>query len=309
VLSKGAQTQFYVYGEDSDPVTGYISGDSSTIWEMTSEANFNNAYLSDDSIAKDIAPGRWGYVDFYIIPITTGSIDISCEIDLTAYGSGDSENLTDEEKTVNKIVSGNTEYYPLSLTSDEDFDSLLKGHLMFFTEDSQSEDGSLKWLSPDENGKLSFEVCADITEDYKVISDDSDLQGYKAVRVRIYWVWASVFGQTVLDSNSLSVLEGNYKPVSQLLSEMAGEGLADEDIVKSDFQRLMAEDSAYKYFFLSEDRTSVEDSKNSGLGLNGTALNAKSYNLLKQAWNSADQLIGNNVSFVTVELTASEATS
>jgi hypothetical protein len=291
-------TQFYVYGDEStETLTGYISDGDNTIWEMTGKSNLNN---SDSS---EISPGTWGYIDFYVIPENTGNINISCELELDVFCPYDDD---DNETQSDKIIHNDVEYYE----SENYLKQLMIGHVMFFTsvteEDANGNDVTeLKWISPDSDGKLCFNVNLDITNDYTADSESEDIEKYMAVRQRIYWVWTNIIGQAIFDSDILSAIEGNYKNVPQILSSMMSDNekksiSISDDIVSGDFQQLLSDKS--NYFFLDADIDSITKSKGGVFTENNSDFVSDDYFVLKQAWNNADQTIGNNVGYITLEL-------
>jgi hypothetical protein len=322
ILQQGSKTSFYVYsgnaeavteiGSDSaaeseaaedenseQPVTGYITTGENIIWEMSADSNFNNYDSDDETAAKEISPGTWGYTDFYIIPNRTGEINISCELDLAAYCLAE-----DDDKPTDNIIKHNNSVYNLYTCGEDesdDLNKLIKGHLMFFTsQENASNQKELVWLVPGDNGKLSFEISLNITDDYK--TDASGVDAFKAVRQRIYWIWPNVLGQAILTESRMAALNGYYDSISKILADMDSDGaVIDEDIVKSH----MMTDVYDSYFYLNGDTAEVKAAKNGALELNGTAFSADDYTVLNEKWNDADQTIGKEVGFVTVEISTS----
>jgi hypothetical protein len=292
----------YVEFQDTDGISlsGYASDGDVIQWQMTKDSNLQN-YTE-----LSIYPGTQGYIDFYIQPTRTGDINVDFDIDLTAFCRISNDSAESHESDSEKFTATESQYY-YRLSEGEDtygVNSLIKGHILLFTED---ENGNLQWLDPDSDGISTFTANLSTTSDDAVTTDDSGEISYKAVRKRIYWVWVKTWGQLTLDSAKLTLQDSGNIPISEVLNQLVTDSNDDctvaTDIVSSRLKTLFGEGgtSPYEYFFITSGSTFATVKDYMSKAINGEA---GVYPTMKRAWNSADQQIGKNAGYITLELTA-----
>lgn len=158
------------------------------------------------------------------------------------------------------------------LTSDNAAAKLVKGHILFF------EDCTDGVYSKRINGN-SFE---------RTITGAKADNAYK---YDIYWIWPNVIDQLILPSNDNYLVNNGYQKINsaddttQLVAEIIG--------------------TADNYFI--DELTDLSDMLNSvSIGSIDTSFDEDNYKALNTAWNNADNIIGQNVGYIELRLTAEE---
>lgn len=159
------------------------------------------------------------------------------------------------------------------LASDNAATKLVKGHILFFEE---CTDGV---YSGRINGNTFKRTITDAKAD-------------NAYKFDIYWIWPNVIDQLILPAND------NY-----LVNSGCPKIISDEDTTAL-ISEIKAEADNY---FISGEITNLSVMLDSvSKGSIDTSFNEDNYKALNTAWDNADNMIGRNVGYIELRLTAEE---
>ena len=258
-VANGASDTYSVVGQ-AESVNLYHTGSVTDNLKWRLSGSYNESGLGPDS---------GGALTFYVIPNTSGSLDINFSISLDGYTAVESknENRTYDISNVAIIPEGQN-------TAPSKALKYLRSHILFFA-GMESDGIHYKQLIDPSSFTLS-EIKGSSVNATKDV----------AIPVTIYWEWANTFGQMVLsksdnpaDKEALT-LDDNLGTIRDYVLENA------DDI----FEEI--EDVA--------DPTSLM--KKNGVFDIETTLD--SIRPLSLAYNKADQEIGINIDYVLVSLKA-----
>ena len=139
----------------------YLISDGGSIKLQVSD---DNNMKNKDADNRGIAPGDSGKVTFYVIPREEGYKKFSFQTNLVPYTTSSG---MDTEETVQA---------DLQKVTDPDVSNLLKGHVLFFKNYSETE-GYSGWI---QDGKLE-------------VSSETAYPVDKPIEVSVYWVWPRYF--------------------------------------------------------------------------------------------------------------------
>lgn len=288
LASKGKRQeaeQKYLKNEDSQNIlnngTAYLkNSDGKMIDESDDTDNtatyyvgFTNlAWRLDDDVT--LMPGASGSMTFYIIPRKENLTSANLTFTLKAY--------IDNTATGLAVVS-----------EDEQLQNLVMGHILFFR--NMDADGSYAdWITPDENGSYltgNSEYSFTVTPENKTTFEKD-----KPYPVTLYWIWPNYIRNYIYTNQNGSLFtnpdSSDYKNLLKFLN-------------KENFQNNEAEQKYSKIFYVKPDSgaTSAKDST----GGNGNQINSNItdavLNECNEAYNNADQYIGENARYLYVDVT------
>ena len=273
---------------------GYLTDDDklstrsgSIRWVMRDESPITS---SDDY--KGFRPGSYGSLTFYIVPEADPADSYSISLKMKGYYA---EFELDQNDEPTKTIKSNT-FQELTDKAGGDSSSVyalaanyMKGHIIFFR--------NRRALANDElNGAAdtSLYYSGRITDSFTFNTADHAAvtwNGQTAYEVTIYWIWPNTFGQILLDNGSENLYgeamfssrqSGNTSPRTDLIDYIANHP---------------------GYFFSSADLLGKTAAELTTM-MNATSLSKTNALLtLSNGYNGADQVIGENVQFILVELT------
>lgn len=288
LASKGKRQeaeQKYLKNEDSQNIlnngTAYLINSDGKMIDASDDTDntatyyvgFTNlAWRLDDDVT--LMPGTSGSMTFYIIPRKENLTSANLTFTLKAY--------EDDTKTGVAAVS-----------KDNQLQNLVMGHILFFR--NRDADGSYAgWIAPDENGSYltgNSEYSFTVTPENKTTFEKD-----KPYPVTLYWIWPNYIRNYIYTNQNGSLFtnpdSSDYKNLLKFLN-------------KENFQNNEAEQKYSKIFYVKPDSgaTSAKDST----GGNGNQINSNItdavLNECNEAYNNADQYIGENARYLYVDVT------
>jgi len=280
---------------------GYLTGndnlsttDGSIRWVMKDEST----NISSEDY-KGFRPGSYGRLTFYILPNSDADTSYTFELKMTGYYAEFVPDSNDEQ-VLTKEIKANT-FQTLSEKANGDATSdyalaanYLKGHILFF----QNHKALTSEGETDTNLYYSGRIADTFTyntADHQ--AEKTTWNGHLAYEVNIFWIWPNTFGQIVLDSN-----DDNLYGDAMFSSNQSGTITPRNDLIN-----YIANNPGYFFStsdLIEQDATSLTE-KMSKESLSTT----NSLIALSNGYNDADQVIGENVQFILVELTADKGSS
>lgn len=232
----------------------------------------NLAWRLDDDVT--LMPGASGSMTFYIIPRKENLTSANLTFTLKAY----------EDNTATGLAV---------VSKDNQLQNLVMGHILFFRK--QDADGSYAdWIAPDENGSYlmaNSEYSFTVTPENKTTFEKDT-----PYPVTLYWVWPNYIRNYIYTNQNGSLFtnpdSSDYKNLLKFLN-------------KENFQNNEAEQKYSKIFYVKPDSgaTSAKDST----GGNGNQIDSNItdavLNECNEAYNNADQYIGENARYLYVDVT------
>jgi len=265
-----------------------ITGEKSAIrWVMTDESENNT------NTSLGIRPGSYGSFVFYIYPKDKRDMTIEFSLNATGYyAEFDASNekqikddsfisLTEKAKTPEDGATELTSKYTKAA-------NFLKGHILFFlnhdvlAEDELNETTDvLKYYDERLDSVFTYDTAEHQND--KVLVD-----GKSCYKVEIFWIWPNTFGQILFDKGNknlydtamFSSLQSN-NPRSEMLNYISSHG---------------------SYFFMSNVLSSKTKEQIASMMTSEALSNTDALITLSNGYNSADQIIGENVKFVFTEI-------
>lgn len=248
-------------------------------------AGFTNlAWRLDDDVT--LMPGASGSMTFYIIPRKENLTSANLTFTLKAY--------RDDTTTRLAVVS-----------EDNQLQNLVMGHILFFR--NWDADGSYAgWIAPDENGSY---LTGNAEYSFKVTPENkTTFEKDKPYRVTLYWIWPNYIRNYIYANQNGSLFTNtNSNDYQKLITFLNNEN----------FQNNEAEQKYSKMFYVKpdSDAASAKDSA----GGNGNNANSSDriihtdkidsnitdavLNECNEAYNNADQYIGENARYLYVDVT------
>lgn len=288
LASKGKRQeaeQKYLKNEDSQNIlnngTAYLINSDGKMIAASDDTNNTEIYYAgftnlawrlDDDVT--LMPGASGSMTFYIIPRKENLTSANLTFTLKAY--------SDDKKTGLAVIS-----------KDNQLQNLVMGHILFFR--NWEADGSYAgWIAPDENGSYlmaNSEYSFTVTPENKTTFEKD-----KPYRVTLYWVWPNYIRNYIYTNQNGSLFtnpdSSDYKNLLKFLN-------------KENFQNNEAEQKYSKIFYAKPDSgaTSAKDSTSgNGNQINSNITDAV-LNECNEAYNNADQYIGENTRYLYVDVT------
>ena len=288
LASKGKRQeaeQKYLKNEDSQNIlnngTAYLINSDGKMIAASDDTNNTEIYYAgftnlawrlDDDVT--LMPGASGSMTFYISPRKENLTSANLTFTLKAY--------SDDKKTGLAVIS-----------KDNQLQNLVMGHILFFR--NWEADGSYAgWIAPDENGSYlmaNSEYSFTVTPENKTTFEKD-----KPYRVTLYWVWPNYIRNYIYTNQNGSLFtnpdSSDYKNLLKFLN-------------KENFQNNEAEQKYSKIFYAKPDSgaTSAKDSTSgNGNQINSNITDAV-LNECNEAYNNADQYIGENTRYLYVDVT------
>ena len=153
----------YKYGESiADSKNSTSDNVHQIYWLMNDESNMYN----DKPNSKGINPGTNGSLTFYVVPKTDEKLEISFNLNISAYSNKDNE---------------------LTAVDDDNVLNFINGHIMFFQKYDKS------------NG------YSDLIQNCKFNVTIDNAEAGKEYPVTIYWVWPDTLGQYLLQDSDINL--------------------------------------------------------------------------------------------------------
>ena len=232
-----------------------------------------------------LKPGAQGVLEFEVVSNGSDISGLKYKLDLRCFTATTvTETTTDEHNNTVKSerVTGLEEITSSTTSQDEkDGKTYLNSHIMFFKHRTGNSESIYQY-----NGFIS-----DVS-DFELELDSNN-------KAKIYWIWPKTFGQIALDSSNISdrsYLGNNAVSVLNSAGETADRG------------------SVTTYLNSTKDNKSVVFKGNGSYGTLLSSLYSKrensenfttEYTALSSGYNAADLVIGKNVGYILVMLTAS----
>lgn len=300
LASKGKRQdaeQTYLKNENSQNIlnngTAYLKNSDGKTLDSSDAADNTEAYYAgftnlawrlDDDVT--LMPGASGSMTFYIIPRKENLTSANLTFTLKAY--------IYDTATGSAVVS-----------KDEQLQNLVMGHILFFR--NMDADGSYAgWIAPDENGSY---LTGNEEYSFKVTPENkATFEKDKPYPVTLYWVWPNYIRNYIYTNQNGSLFtnpdSSDYKNLLAFLN-------------KENFQNNEAEQKYSKMFYVKPDSgaTLAKDST-SGNGNNvnnsdriihidniNSNITDAVLNECNEAYNNADQYIGENARYLYVDVT------
>lgn len=216
-----------------------------------------------------IQPGSCGKLTFYVIAKQNTDLKLTFSLDTILY--------TADAKPISAEHPDNSAYI---VPPTESAAKLVKGHILFFENCT--------------DGVYSGRINGNTFE--RTITDAKADNAYK---YDIYWIWPNVIDQLILPANDDYLVKSGYKKI----------------ISDADTAALITEISDKSGEYFGSEISDLGDKLNNiamgsrevGSEENGVAaFNDEYYKALNTEWNSADNMIGRNVGYIELCLTADE---
>ncbi|MCR4840830.1 MAG: hypothetical protein K5848_04720 [Lachnospiraceae bacterium] len=286
-------------GETGVVGTYYAAADNDSLmlrFEPT-EADDPETPDVDERYLPDIGPDSSGELSLYIIPKQSGTLDAYIDLNVVSFKAVDNEGQ-EELIEITPSLDTTSGLTAEQVASCKDAAQFLKGHILFF-EELSSVPESYSYKKPITDGKIHFHKA-------------NAVEG-RAYKVNIYWTWTNTLGQIALKNNDNELRSGI--PVVEETDDMGTESdptdkaailkyLKDnKDSVFSDinvYETLTdAEKEAYDAMTAEEQAEYESAAVDDWIENAGTV---KNFELLSDAYNSADFTIGTNLDYFMIEL-------
>ena len=264
-------------------------------WVMTDETRTD--------VKTGIKPGSYGNFTFNVIPRVSGNLKVHFTIDLTGYYARfelDENNVIDPTQ----ISFGTLESLEDRMISDsgsaakyQNAMNYLKGHILFYesyttlteTELNGSTDSHTyyaKRIDPEEGFDREF-----------IVNDEMVGQPQQVI---VYWIWPNTFAQMEYDNGNSNLIDP-----AMFSSNQAAYELEDETTItpRAELMRFIA---AHPGLFFNS--TIIASKSEADIATMLTLTNADDIITLSNGYNNADQIIGETVKLVLVEIEAGLAT-
>ena len=286
--------QAFENGEDQamTPTAYQTSGMApKIIWRKTGET------AADGHYDQGIGPNSHGKLTFWIIPNYDGEISVSFRLLVRGFIATYGDEATNELDVdqVFEVTDAMTATAENGINGQEDLENkqaacdFLRGHILFFSDYDENTGYYSGFLGT--GNTLSFAECVkpDSSPREKYGENDTVLveKGEK-YQVTIYWKWANTLEQILYDINSPHRDAPLFSTANQTDRNIAYNFLADER--NKVFRNMLQQDIAEHLDNIKNNTIDAESSLSE----------------LSSAYNSADLLIGYNIDFIMIELTASD---
>ena len=244
-------------------------------------AGFTNlAWRLDDDVT--LMPGASGSMTFYIIPRKENLTSANLTFTLKAY--------RDDPTTGLAVIS-----------EDNQLQNLVMGHILFFR--NWDADGSYAgWIAPDENGSY---LTGNAEYSFKVTpKNKTTFEKDKPYPVTLYWVWPNYIRNYIYTNQNGSLFTNtNSSDYQKLITFLNNEN----------FQNNEAEQKYSKMFYVKPDSdTASAKEQAGGKGSSDRIIHTDKIdsnitdavlNECNEAYNNADQYIGENARYLYVDVT------
>ncbi len=281
------------------------------------EEQDNNTQAGEQSSEQDdtqdrknyaIEPGSEGHLTFYIVPGIDGTQTFDLQLTVSPYAA----TVDDQTNEIKKVteVGGEKETSQTNKYAKQ----FISGHILFFLEseaeskNTETAEESKVSAETAEKSKVSTET-AETTEttavEYKWISDETfsvtieDAEAGKEYGYTIYWKWPQVFSELILKEGD-SYLNGR----NLILTEAMRGSILKDMIARPEkyFYNSLTKSPLSTENKLVQDITNIHEKSPNAGGTEGYT--PQNFVDLSSFYNQADQIIGSQISFIMVELSA-----
>ena len=288
---------------DSQYVLGAVQNNNASIRQTTasnSKIIWQKSTSADGSYPDGLVPNAHGSLSFWVVPQEDGTLSLDFTFHLRGYfatynetvNSGDEPTVKDLYEITNTLTGTESNglidsdtHQPDSLKIQNKKDALeyLNGHILFFAKYDETTGYYSDFLGTGQN--ISFGDCYNASgEKYSSTGSVVSVTKGDKYPVTIYWKWANTFEQMVFDSNSPNKDEPLFAVTGTTDRNRMYEYLEDE--------------THNKVFKGVNNLTTKLNTIKGGTNID-TTLKA-----LSDAYNNADQLIGNEIDYILIEMTA-----
>lgn len=297
-FSKADET--YTLGEvqnDDENIRQTTGAQSKIIWRKAASA--------DGTYEKGLEPNSHGTLTFWVVPKRSGNLDIEFKLNIRGFHATYSEpDDPDDEPVLDKLfeiddsLTGNAQNGLVKTNGDPDTELIqtkkdaleyIKGHILFFSDYDSSTGYYSGFLGTGRSIKFGdcINPSAEPKAKYNAGGAVSVIQGNK-YQVTLYWKWANTFEQMVFDEEST---------------------LKDSPL----FDKTNSEDKALMISYLGNTSVSVFEGVSretitanlAKLTNETTTDDSECSAALTDKYNDADQVIGNNLDYILIEMSAS----
>ena len=264
---------------------------------------WRKAANADGTYANGLEPNSHGTLTFWVVPKKSGDLDIEFELNIRGFHATYSEpEDPNDEPVLDKLfeiddsLNGNAQNGLIKANGDPDTELIqtkkdaleyIKGHILFFSDYDSSTGYYSGFLGTGRS--IRFGDCIDPSSDpkdkYSTGGAVSVTKGEK-YQVTLYWKWANTLEQMVLDDNPMFV-STNTADRTAMFTYLSQ--IADGVMVNKVFKDLTNSEITTNLGYIQDDTEGSVDS---------------AIRTLTAAYNNADQVIGNNIDYVLIELTA-----
>lgn len=233
---------------------------------------------SSNEYVNGLEPGAHGAMTFYVIPSESGELDVSFDFNIRGYHAYYDEN--DELDELIEITDSLTDTPAKGITNAQNKKTALnylKTHVLFFKD-------------YDENTGYYSGFCDLDSIDFNdfIEGNNKSVVAGRDYEVTVYWIWVNDFIDLLLETNS------NYSG-SQMFADNNTE---DREAIME-----YLEDTTNNKFFDGLTDSQIETHLGN-LQDNDSANDYNSLKALTDAYDDADLMIGNNVNYMLIEMTA-----
>lgn len=281
----------YQNGEEQSltPIAYQTSGTyNKIIWRKMGEG------AQDGQYEQGIGPNSHGKLTFWIVPKNDGELNVSLEFGVRGFlGTFSDQNGNSTLEDLFEITDDMTVTAENGLEDEQDLEkkkqacSYLKGHLLFFADYDDATGYYSGFLGT--GNSVSFADCIVPESEPKAKYGENGIVNVEKggkYQVTIYWKWADTLEQILMDANSHHKDEPLFAPDNQEDRDRAYAYL--KDTRNRVFQGL-TQDEIMDY--LDNVKNHPEEAE--------AALSE-----LSTAYNNADLLIGYNMHYIMIEMTA-----
>ena len=221
------------------------------------------------SYTEGFRPGASGVLNFDIIPYTDDELYVKCNFNLRTFDA-----TYDDDTGATTSITEITDNSPDDLQNASNY---LRGHILFFTDRTISDGNEIY------SGYIG-------TDGYTKHIEAGN-SGEK-INVIIYWKWVNTFDQMILKVGDTSRTD-----YPLLEDDNADDRAALISYINSNYQNILAEISNTNASFMSTATYTTIKS------------NATRLNELNENYNTADQLIGVNIDYFLLDISAEKTTA
>jgi hypothetical protein len=303
------------------------SGASEILWQMGTSSNLANL-----NAGSGLEPGMRGYLTFYVIPSQSGDLHLQCSLDELLYEndeSGAPVAISDAAKaeTLDALMAKHLLFFllePVDAAADTGNASAPPDSALADSTEVQSDTSAgastytATWI---QNGTFTL--------------DFFDAKANEPQEVTLYWVWPYLFGQLLVEdsatllnqpailnraqiTNASALYEALRSDILSTAADAPSAADADPDADPDSSSNSSGSiDFLTGYFYASDGDFSLvlsdtADGQTTALNAilesiskgNAAALASSEYTSMNEAYNDADQYIGENLRYLAVRLTA-----
>lgn len=249
---------------------------------------------------RGLRPGSYGSLTFFILPNTEEDGIYDIQLNLTGYYAEFLEDNNNPGVLTEEIVEDSF----LTLAQKAEADSVeegeesiyayaeryLAGHVLFFRNHQMLTEDELNGAT-DDHLYYSERIINHFV--YNTAEHSATTwNGRRAYEITLYWIWPNTFGQIMLENG-----DNKLNDEALFSSKQAGE-------TNPRMELLEYIATHPEYFFHSETLLSESEENLSSLMSMQSLNTTNALITLSNGYNGADQMIGENVQFFMIELTA-----